>query len=200
MTLLNDPRDEYFQHFGVKGMKWGVRKAVYNRQKKLASINRRDAANLRKTVRDIETGKTPKQKSTAQQLRDAADEFEGLDTNKANRFRKVAKDIESGKRLSEKSMTEIQLFKEAAKGLSSEAKRWEKAAADNKVKMDKLREEMDRPLTSKERQARNSKIVVGAFVIGAGIAMATTIMPALGSTKSQATPDIVNDFFAKVKV
>lgn len=155
MSSLFDERLDYVSHSGVKGMKWGIRKKVYERQTSSAAKARKDAEELRVAAEALGSGKAGKK--TADALRKSADALEGFDDAGAKAQRKLADDISSGKALSKSERAQAKALLEGAKGLERQAKAFDAAAAKNKTKMDALKKEMS--LEQSKRDAkRNEKV------------------------------------------
>lgn len=173
MSLLNDPRDVYFEHVGVKGMKWGVRKAVYRKQKSAARTTRNEAEKFRQLANEVESGKSNVDRKWASTLRKYADEDEASGTNPdgVKSMRKLADDIESGKNLSTHQKKQVTRLRDAADVLDKEADSWDKVAAKNKQKIDKLAIEVaktkaEREAAFEERKIRNGREFVNTFFTG----------------------------------
>ena len=170
MSLV-DLRLDYISHFGTKGMKWGVRKAVYKRQKKHAVSARASAKDARKMAGDIKSGKTKSNASMVKVLTRFANEADGVDDKSAKEMRQTIKDIESGKRVSTHQKKKIKALQDGAKRSEAEAKSWDKAAKKNKTKIDALSVElaMDKTKRDAKREAhtaRNGKEFVSLFFTG----------------------------------
>jgi hypothetical protein len=173
MSLLNDPRDVHFEHVGVKGMKWGVRKAIYTKQKSNARTTRNEAENLRQLATEVESGKSKVDRKWASTLRKYADEDEASGTNPGGvkSMRKLADDIQSGKNLSTNQQKKVKSLRDSADVLDKEADSWDKVAAKNKRKIDKLAIEVaktkaERETAVEERQIRNGREFVNNFFTG----------------------------------
>jgi hypothetical protein len=145
---FNDSRLDHLSHFGVKGMKWGVRKAVYGRQKALAKSYTKDAANFREAANQLRTGEgnlKGVRGDSSEARRAAADEFDELsalttDSRMAKKLSRKASKLRKG---AMKRDEEAALFDEIADSFDVNSKSIAKSAQQNKAKIDSLKQDIE---------------------------------------------------------
>jgi len=163
MSILLDPRLDHISHYGTKGMKWGIRKKIYTRQKNVAEKYKRSANEFQTAADAYSKGPQSKAKmsSAAKNLRKAADQLDedaATDPNKnsaalkrrdAKLGRDFAKKLESAEKMSKEDLEKsykkgAEVYGQAAKASRDEARRWDIAAAKTKAKMDGVQTELSK--------------------------------------------------------
>lgn len=174
MSVLDDTRYDYISHFGVRGMKWGIRKSTYDRQRRSAAQSKKSASQFREAADQIETG-APGQfvvkGKSGKARRMAADELrEQAATDHEYGSKEYKKAIKQARRFEDgalKRTEDAKMFREVAKGFDKHAKSMNASAAKNKVKLDKLQKELQADFESRDDSAAGpGRKIVNTLISG----------------------------------
>lgn len=173
-SLLDyDPNvDGIIEHFGVKGMRWGVRRRLQKNVQESARQEEADAKMHDRIAGQIERGvKSSNIKETRRVLSRAADELDGIDDESARYLRESVKSIDSGKGIGENPKRIAKGLRSAADHNRDLAKRLKEISKKDQVKLDKLKAEMEKDKLKKEEKAAersvsNGREFVNVFLTG----------------------------------
>lgn len=163
---LFDPRYDQVSHSGVKGMRWGIRKKIYERQQGLESQYKTEAKQAKEAAAMYEKGgKVEMTKSHKKVLEKAALNLQGLDDSGARTIGNAARGkIEDRAAL-------VKALKNSAKVSNNNVRAMSEITRKNKPKLDainkKLEEQLAKNLEKDDfRSARNGKEFVNVLLTG----------------------------------
>lgn len=167
MSILYDERHDHISHFGVKGMKWGIRKAVYKQQKSGQAEAKAEAAAYRAAAKThLKGGAAANTKEHRKILEDAAWDVADFDGRAERTLRGAAWDIRKGNEQYNSRESVAKALNKSAKIMDSDEKMMRTAAKNNKAKMDQLAADIKRDKSDPDYQERrNRNIMLGTTIV-----------------------------------
>lgn len=163
MSIMDPINNNYFEHFGVKGMRWGIRKAAYNSSQRALSSESKLSGQMQTAIAaEKKGGAATQSKEHKKALQEAAWNLEGFDDTTARELSRAAAGKPANKKAVLQGLTSVKATAD------SNVSTMKKEVSKNKKRLDTLASEMqkERDAKAEAKRVTNGKEFVNFLFSG----------------------------------